>query len=58
VEGPTLSAEPFDPTVIPEMRNRRYPATSQAMALVDAVGPANLYAAFFLGRPELVGGHR
>ena len=55
VESASLAAAPFAPKTVPEMSNRRYPSFDQAMKLVNVVGPRNVYAAFFLGKAELIG---
>lgn len=55
VEGPTLSAQPFDPGTVPPIDNRRYPSYDQAMELVSTVGIQNVFAAYFLGRVDLIG---
>jgi len=54
VEGP-LAVAPFDANAVPKMSNRRYASYQQAMKLVNQVGIQNVYAAFFLGKPELIG---
>jgi hypothetical protein len=56
VETPALAAAPFDSKTVPKMSNRRYPSFAQAMKLVNVVGPQNVYAAFFLGKIDLIGG--
>ena len=55
VEGAAFAALPFDPTTVPDMNNRRYASFDQAMKLMNVVGQQNVYAAFFLGKPELIG---
>jgi hypothetical protein len=55
VETPAFAADPFDPSTVPEIFNRRYPSFDQAMKLVNLVGIRNVYAAFFLGKVELIG---
>lgn len=55
VEGTALAAAPFDPTNVPQMNQRRYASFDQAMKLVNKVGIRNVYAAFFLGKVELIG---
>jgi hypothetical protein len=55
VEGTALSGDPFNPSNVPEMNNRRYASFDQAMKLVNKVGIRNVYAAFFLGKVELIG---
>ena len=55
VETPAFAAEPFDPATVPEIYNRRYPSFDQAMKIVNIVGIQNVYAAFFLGKAELIG---
>ena len=55
VETPAFAAMPFDPATVPEISNRRYPSFAQAMKVVNIAGIRNVYAAFFLGKPELIG---
>jgi hypothetical protein len=55
VEGTTLAAAPFNASNVPAMNQRRYASFDQAMKLVNVVGIRNVYAAFFLGKPELIG---
>ena len=55
VEGATFAALPFDPATVPDMSNRRYASFDQAMKLINVVGQQNVYAAFFLGKPDLIG---
>jgi hypothetical protein len=54
VEGARLAALPLDPSLIPIVRHR-YPSYKAAMQLVKTVGIQNLYAAYFLGRVDLIG---
>lgn len=54
VEGPTYSLLPFDPAVVPDIHNRRYASYTQAVKLVNVVGIRNLYAAYFLGKVDLI----
>ena len=54
VETPAFAAMPFDPATVPEISNRRYPSFAQAMKVVNIAGIRNVYAAFFLGKPELI----
>jgi hypothetical protein len=55
VESVPLAAAPFNSTTVPEFSNRRYPSFDQAMKLVNVVGIKNVYAAFFLGKTDLIG---
>jgi|GEM_PF-2089789 len=55
VEGTALSGAAFDPANVPEMNQRRYASFDQAMKLVNKVGIQNVYAAFFLGKIQLIG---
>lgn len=55
VESAPLAVAAFDPTTVPEFSDRRYPSFDQAMKLVNVVGLQNVYAAFFLGRTDLIG---
>ena len=54
VEGPVYSALPFDPALVPQVYNRRYASFTQAVKLVNVVGIRNLYAAYFLGKVDLI----
>jgi hypothetical protein len=54
VEGPTYSAMPFDPKLVPPVFGRRYASYTQAVKLVNVVGIRNLYAAYFKGRVDLI----
>ncbi len=54
VEGPTIAAKP--PIEVPHPSQRRYPSYTQALKLVDLVGIENLYAAYFLGLVDRIGG--
>jgi hypothetical protein len=54
VEGAAYSGAPFDATVIPPIYNRRYPSYAQAVKLVNVVGIRNLYAAYFMGKVDLI----
>jgi hypothetical protein len=47
---------PFDPDLLPTIPNRRYDTYEQAVRLVSVVGIRNLYAAYFQGKVELIGG--
>lgn len=46
----------FDPTLLPVIPYRRYDTYEQAVRLVAVVGIYNLYAAYFQGKVDLVGG--
>ena len=54
VEGAAYSGEPFDASVIPPVYNRRYDSYAQAVKLVNVMGVRNLYAAYFLGKVDLI----
>lgn len=54
IEGPANAALP--PLTVAPARRRRYPSYTQALKLVDVVGVRNLYAAYFLGDVEKIGG--
>ncbi len=56
VEGAAFAALPWNAALVPPITNQRYPSYSQALALVDVVGIRNLYAAYFLGRVDLIRG--
>jgi len=47
---------PFDIDLLPKMPARRYPNFDKAMKLASVVGIRNLYAAYFQGRIDLIGG--
>jgi len=47
---------PFDPDLLPKIPHRRYSTYEQAARLVAVVGINNLYAAYFQGRVDLIGG--
>ncbi|MDX6663806.1 MAG: hypothetical protein QOG68_12, partial [Solirubrobacteraceae bacterium] len=54
VEGPTNAALP--PVRVPHAGQQRYPSYTEALRLVDLVGIQNLYAAYFLGLVDRIGG--
>lgn len=54
IEGPVDSLKP--PITVEPASRRRYASYNQAIKLVSIVGPANLYAAYFLGETEKIGG--
>lgn len=54
VEGPTYAALPAIDVPHPSMR--RYPSYTEALRLVDLVGIQALYAAYFLGLVDRIGG--
>jgi len=57
VEPDAVSAGlPFDATLLPVLPHRRYETYQQALRLLAVVGPNNLYAAYFQGRVDLIGG--
>lgn len=55
VEGPAYAAQPFDPVTVPSIEGQRYPSYDQTERIVEIVGINNLYAAYFLGRIDLLG---
>jgi hypothetical protein len=54
VEGPATAAQP--PVRVPHAGQQRYPSYTEALRLVDLVGIRNLYAAYFLGLVDRIGG--
>lgn len=52
------SGDIYDPTLLPQPTVGRYPVYSQAVRLVSIVGIRNLYAAYFQGRLDLIGGKK
>jgi hypothetical protein len=54
IEGQRLATLPLDPSLIP-ITEHRYSSYQAAMRLVKTVGIQNLYAAYFLGRVDLIG---
>ena len=54
VEGPTYSKLP--PIKIKPASRRRYDSYTQAVKLVNVVGIRNLYAAYFMGQTDRLGG--
>jgi hypothetical protein len=57
VEPDAVAAgQPFDVNLLPDPRNRRYANYENAVRLVGVVGIHNLYAAYFQGRIDLIGG--
>jgi hypothetical protein len=54
IEGPTYSALPA--IDVPHASRRRYPSYTQALRLVDLVGISNVYAAYFVGLVDRIGG--
>jgi Domain of unknown function (DUF4157) len=50
------AGEPFDASLLPEMPHRRYDTYRNAIKLVSVVGIRNLYAAYFYGDIEFIGG--
>jgi Domain of unknown function (DUF4157) len=54
IEGPTNAAEPA--IRVPHPAQRRYPSYTEALRLVDLVGIQALYAAYFLGLVDRIGG--
>ena len=54
IEGPAYSGLPVDPASIPPIYNRRYESYIEAVKLVNKVEIRNLYAAYFLGKVDLI----
>ena len=54
VEGPDYAGLPA--ITVPHPSRRRYSSYTQVLALVDIVGHENLYAAYFLGLVDRIGG--
>jgi hypothetical protein len=54
IEGPTNAALP--PVRVPHAAQRRYPSYTEALRLADLVGIRNVYAAYFLGLVDRIGG--
>jgi hypothetical protein len=54
VEGAGYSGDPYDASAIPPVYARRYASYTQAVKLVSVVGIRNLYAAYFLGKVDLI----
>ena len=54
VEGPTNASLP--PVQVPHASQQRYPSYTEALRLVGLVGIRNLYAAYFLGLVDRIGG--
>jgi hypothetical protein len=53
VEGPFATLA-FHPDTVPDLANRRYASYEQAVRVVATVGIRNVYAAYFLGRVDLI----
>jgi hypothetical protein len=47
---------PFDASLLPDASDRRYANYANAVRLAGVVGIHNLYAAYFDGRVDLIGG--
>jgi hypothetical protein len=54
VEGPDFVDAAHTLAAIPPIDNRRYGSFSQAMEMMSVVGPRNVYAAYFLGKVDLI----
>jgi hypothetical protein len=54
IEGPANAALP--PVHVPHASQRRYPSYTEALRLVDLAGIRNVYAAYFLGLVDRIGG--
>jgi hypothetical protein len=54
IEGPTNASLP--PVHVPHASQRRYPSFTEALRLIDLAGVQNLYAAYFLGLVDRIGG--
>jgi hypothetical protein len=48
----------FDPSLLPDITGQRYASYPNAVKLVAVVGPRNLYAAYFYGDVEKIGGKK
>ncbi|HEV2517979.1 MAG TPA: DUF4157 domain-containing protein [Devosia sp.] len=57
VEPDAVAAKlPYDANLVPKIPHRRYATYEHAVRLVGVVGLHNLYAAYFQGRVDLIGG--
>jgi hypothetical protein len=56
--GPFHAGKPFDPSLLPDITGQRYASYPNAVKLVAVVGPRNLYAAYFYGDVEKIGGKK
>src|SRR6266540_1729331 len=54
IEGPSNAAQP--PVKVPHASQRRYPSYTEALHLSDLIGIENIYAAYFLGLVDRIGG--
>jgi hypothetical protein len=54
VEGEEVAQLPFDAATVPDIADQRYEEYGRALAMVGIVGLPNVYAAYFLGRTELI----
>jgi hypothetical protein len=54
VEGPDFVDASSTLAAVPPIFNRRYPSYSQAMEMISVVGARNVYAAYFLGKVDLI----
>jgi len=54
VEGPDFVDAATTMKAVPPIFNRRYPSYSQAMEVISVVGARNVYAAYFLGKVDLI----
>jgi len=54
VEGPDFVDASTTRASVPPVHSRRYPSYSQAMEMISIVGARNVYAAYFLGRVDLI----
>ena len=50
------AGQAFDPNLVPQIPHRRYANYENAVRLAGVVGFYNLYAAYFQGRIDLIGG--
>lgn len=55
VEGPVYAAMDFNADTVPLIYGQRYDTYPQALRLADIVGIKNVYAAYFLGKTDLIG---
>lgn len=54
VEGPDFVDASTTMASVPPVRSRRYPSYHQAMEMISVVGARNVYAAYFLGKVDLI----
>jgi hypothetical protein len=54
VEGSDFVDASTTLSAIPPIHNRRYPSYHQAMEMISVIGAQNVYAAYFLGKVDLI----